>query len=167
MTDIPTSDQEIRDACPGISTWVYKDFALMARLPPTPFALLYETEPGYGHWVGVLETPEGLLHFDSYGLKPDAELRWVPKRYRKAFGSASPHLVRMLLEDGRPVNYSQHRLQGRGKIATCGRWVVARCRNQGLTSDQFARGMKDLARDMGLTPDQLTTRMMPPSPLED
>lgn len=163
MTQIPTSDSEIRAACPGISTYVYRDLARMTALPRLPFALLYETEPGYGHWVGVLDTPEGVEHFDSYGLLPDAELAWVPKKYRAAFGAASPHLVRLLLESGRPIVYNQYRLQGRGKIATCGRWTVARCRNRAMTTDQFAGGMRALAKELRVSPDALTVMMLPPS----
>jgi hypothetical protein len=159
--EIPTSDAEIAAACPGITTWLYKDLAKRRTLPPLPIAVLYETEPGFGHWVGVLETPEGIEHFDSYGLMPDEELDFVPEYYREAFAENAPHMVRLLLNDPRPVNYSQHKLQGSGRIATCGRWVVARCRNSRLTTDQFARGMRDVAKLNGTTPDGVTTLMMP------
>lgn len=157
----PTSDEQIRQACPGIRTILYRDLATLHELPPLPLAILYETEPGFGHWVGLLETPEGIEHFDSYGLRPDSELRWIPKKYKAAFNSGSPHLVRLLLNDGRPVNFSEYRLQRGGGIATCGRWVVARCKNSTLTAQQFAKGMRGLAKEMGITPDTLTTLMMP------
>lgn len=156
----PTSDAELAEACPGLSVWLYKDLARLRRLPPLPIAVLYETRPGYGHWVGVLETPEGIEHFDSYGLKPDAELEWVPEQYREAFAANAPHMVRLLADDGRQVNYNEHRLQGRG-TSTCGRWVVARCRNAGLTTNQFARGIKDLVRINGLAPDVIAAMLWP------
>jgi hypothetical protein len=165
MVDKATSDIQLQEACPGLQTWIYRDFAQLDRLPQLPIALLYETEPGFGHWVGILETPEGLEHFDSYGILPDGELKWVPAKYREAFAATSPHVVRLLLEDGRPVNYSSARLQKRDdRVATCGRWVVVRCRNNGLTSSQFATGMRDVARAYGTTPDHVTVAMMPVTP---
>lgn len=174
MVDRPTSDAEIRAACPGIRTWLYKDLARAVSrgdLVSLPIAILYETSPGFGHWVGLLETPEGIEHFDSYGLRPDDELRWVPKKYREAFRAESPHLVDYLLRlqahrryvGGDPrINYSQFRLQGRKPwIATCGRWVVLRCRNSALTAEQFAKNVRGTARDLGISPDQLVTRLVP------
>lgn len=161
MTDQPTSDSELVAACPSLTVWMYKDLARLAYLPKLPIALLYEIQPGYGHWVGIFETPEGIEHFDSYGLLPDEELKFVPRRYRKAFAATAPHLVRLLAGTGRPVNYNQHRLQSRkSDIATCGRWVVARCRNSNLTTDEFARKIKKLARMLKMTPDQAVVIMM-------
>jgi hypothetical protein len=162
MVDISTSDSELMEACPGLSVWMYRDIAQLRDLPQLPIALLYETEPGYGHWVGVLETPEGIEHFDSYGLKPDAELAWVPEKYRQAFHATAPHLVRLLARDGRDVNYNEYKLQSKEpKIATCGRWVVARCLNKRLTTTQFAEAMEDLAEAHGITPDEATLLIMP------
>jgi hypothetical protein len=167
MVDKPTSDDELKRACPSITTWLYRDLAKLDRLPRLPLAVLYETQPGYGHWVGLLETPDGVEHFDSYGLTPDSELKWVPAQYRTQFAATSPHVVRMLLGSGRPVNYNEYRLQSRrGSVATCGRWVALRCRHANLTTDQFARGMRDLAKKVGLTPDALTVVMVPPNPIE-
>jgi hypothetical protein len=141
---------------------MYKELAELRELPKLPIALLYETEPGYGHWVAVLETPQGIEHFDSYGLKPDAELKWIPKKYREAFHATAPHLVRLLARDGRDINYNEFKLQSPSpKIATCGRWVVARCKNKRLTTEQFAERMGDLAADYGVSLDEATLLIMP------
>ena len=148
-----------------MTVWMYKELAELRELPRLPIALLYETEPGYGHWVGILETPEGIEHFDSYGLKPDAELAWVPKQYKVAFAATSPHLVRLLARDGRDVNYNEFKLQSKApKIATCGRWVVARCKNKRLTTRQFAVSMATLADQNGISLDEATLLIMPANP---
>lgn len=166
MTNISTSDVELRDALPSLSIWLYKDLAQLRDLPKLPIAVLYETEPGYGHWVAVLETPEGIEHFDSYGLKPDAELAFIPPAYRASFMATAPHLLRLLIKDGRPVNYNQYKLQASGaKISTCGRWVVARCKNKRLTTKQFAEKMAQLALANGITLDEATLLIMPPAGL--
>lgn len=175
MVDRPTSDAELRAACPGLRTWLYRDLVhavANGEIVQLPIAILYETEPGFGHWVGLLDTPAGIEHFDSYGLRPDDELKWVPKKFREAFEAEAPHLVDYLLRLqayrrftglGDPeVNYSQFRLQGRKPwIATCGRWVALRCRNSAMTAEQFAKNVRGTARDMGLTPDQFVVRMVP------
>lgn len=167
MVDISTSDAELRDAAPDLGVWLYKELAKQRDLPPLPIAVLYETMPGYGHWVGVLETPEGIEHFDSYGLKPDAELAWVPREYREAFAATAPHLVRLLARDGRDVNYNEYKLQSSSpEIATCGRWVVARCKNRRLTTQQFAEKMRALAKAYDITPDAATLMIMPPTGFE-
>lgn len=164
----PASDAELREACPGARTWLYRDLARLEEeggLPELPAIVLYETAPGFGHWVALLGTPDGVEHFDSYGLRPDAELRWVPKKYREAFAADSPHMVRLLArfeENGVPVNYSEFRLQGRRPdIATCGRWAALRCQNSGLTSSEFAKAARGLARLRGVTPDELTVELVP------
>lgn len=163
MTEKSTSDSDIRRACPGITVWLYKDLAQLRDLPELPIAVLYETEPNYGHWVGVLATPEGIEHFDSYGLKPDAELKWVPKQYRVAFHATAPHLLRLLARDGRDVNYNEYKLQSKDpSIATCGRWVVSRCLNKRLTTTQFAKMMLAIANEYHCTPDEATLLIMPP-----
>ena len=160
MTEVPTSDEDLRNACPGLDVWLYKDLAKQSKLPKLPIAVLYETQPGFGHWVGVLATPEGVEHFDSYGLKPDAELKFVPKKYREAFMATAPYLAKLLANDGRQINYNEYKLQGED-ANTCGRWVVARCRNRRMTTDQFAASMVDLAKRNEITLDEATLLIMP------
>jgi|HubBroStandDraft_5_1064220.scaffolds.fasta_scaffold58608_2 hypothetical protein len=162
MTDIPTSDTELEAACPGLTVWLYRDIATQRELPRLPIAVLYETEPGFGHWVGVLKTPEGIEHFDSYGYKPDTELQFVPVQYREQFAATAPFLARLLANSGQQINYNEYKLQG-PKSNTCGRWVVARCRNHKLTTSQFAEAMTSLAAKKGITLDQSTLLIMPPS----
>lgn len=168
MVDRPTSDVELRAACPGLRTWLYRDLASLEEeggFPELPLAVLYETSPGFGHWVGLLRTPEGIEHFDSYGLRPDDELKWVPKKYRAAFSEDAPYMVRLLTrveEAGLPVNYSEFRLQHRRPdIATCGRWVALRCRNTDLTAAEFSRAVRQTAREAGISTDELVTSLVP------
>lgn len=177
MVDRPTSDAEIRAACPGIRTWLYRDLALLeeaGELPTLPIAVLYETIPGFGHWVGLLRTPEGIEHFDSYGLRPDSELKWVPRRYREAFQADAPHMIRLLMrfqDEARAhggdvgINFSEARLQGRRPdIATCGRWVALRCRNAGLEADEFAKKVRQAARKANMSTDQFVVKSVPMRP---
>lgn len=152
----PLSGEDLTSS--GLPAFVYRELVDMKSLPKLPFALLYETAPSYGHWVACLETPHGVEHFDSYGIKPDGELDWVPEHLRQEFGEANTHLTRLLLGSGLSVHYNEKCLQG-DSSSTCGRWCILRCRNSAIPTDAFAQGMLDLSAETGLTPDELVLRM--------
>lgn len=161
-TQQPMSDSDIRDVLPGIRIYMYRELAAMAVLPRLPFVLLYETSPHYGHWVAVLETPQGIEHFDSYGYRPDDELSFIPKQYRRVVNAGSPQLVRLLLGDPRQCHFSEFRLQ-KDPAQTCGRWCVARISCAEMDAAAFARAMRGVARGLDMTPDTLVATMVPPA----
>lgn len=158
-THEPMSSDDIAHYLPGAGIYLYRELATMRRLPPLPFILLYETEPGFGHWVAVLEVPGGIEHFDSYGLRPDAELDFIPQKYREAFASTAPQLVRLLLEDGRRCYYSEFKLQ-RGDSQTCGRWCTVRVLCANMTAAVFAGAVRRAAREVDMSPDELVAAIV-------
>ena len=42
--------------------------------------ILYEDRPNRGHWTALLKYNNLYEHFDSYGVKPDSELKWIVRR---------------------------------------------------------------------------------------
>ena len=74
--------------------------------------------------------------------------------------ATAPYLAKLLANDGRQINYNEYKLQGED-ANTCGRWVVARCRNRRMTTDQFAASMVDLAKRNEITLDEATLLIMP------
>lgn len=95
--------------------------------------ILYETKSDehseYGHWTLLLRQSDSMLEwFDSYGLKVDSELKFIPEHHRietKQFGV----LLKLIEDPGCPykVVWSQEQLQSKdSKIETCGRWCGAR-----------------------------------------
>lgn len=158
--DVPMSSEDITAQLPNAGVYLYRDLIRLKKLPPLPFILLYETEPSYGHWVAVHEVGGGIEHFDSYGYRPDAELSFIPEKYRKAFASTRPQLVRLLLEDGRPVSYSEFKLQ-RDPAQTCGRWCVTRILTANVPAAMFAKSVRRVAREMGVTPDDIVAAIVP------
>lgn len=162
MSYRPLSMDEMQELLPGVRIYIYRQLAEMQELPPLPFVLLYEIEPNNGHWVLVTETPEGIEHFDSYGLKPDGEFSFVPLMFRAKSGQASPHLVKLLLDTGRPINFSGAKLQSvRAPYATCGRWVTVRQTFNDLKSADFIKMIKKAAERHGLNNDELVTALVP------
>jgi len=156
----PLSGIDMKSMIPDATVMTYRQLRERQTLPKLPLVILYETEPRIGHWVVVLETPEGIEHFDSYGMKPDGELSFVPIRNRALLGADQPHLVKLLLDTMKPINFSDWRLQGKGRIATCGRWCVLRAKYRELTSDAFGRLIHKASKKMGLRPDVLVSSVV-------
>ena len=86
--------------------------------------ILYETKPNYGHWVCIMKHHERrpyLEFFDSYGLAPDEQLRFIKHGFR------SPVLTQLLSESRYPVIYNKQQLQDDyHNVSTCGRHVCMR-----------------------------------------
>jgi len=158
----PTTGTEMGEFAPEANIMVYRDLKKLNVLPPLPLILLYETQPNMGHWVLVIETPEGIEHFDSYGIKPDGEISFVPLMFRAQSGQASPHLVRLLLNTGRPINFSDYQLQGKDEIATCGRWCVIRLMFADMPSDDFIKMIAGASQKYGVPTDLLAVALTEP-----
>ena len=144
---------------PGSAVMTYKQLRGYQKLPPLPLIILYEVRPRVGHWVIVLETPLGLEHFDSYGLKPDGELELIPTMRRHELGEDQPHLVRLLLDTNLPINFSDGVLQGKG-TATCGRWCALRYAARALGSEDFLRLVAEEAQKRGQSPDAMVASII-------
>jgi hypothetical protein len=163
----PLSSTDIMRALPGVSVVKYSELQHMSKLPNVPFVLLYETSPNYGHWVTVLETPEGIEHFDSYGIIPDHELNWIDKDFRVRTGQDDKHLLKLLLQEnigsGKKINYSKFRLQAFDS-SVCGRWVILRNLMSSFGNDAFGKAVRSVSKSLKMTPDQLviaTTQQNP------
>lgn len=156
----PLSGIDMKRLIPDARVMTYKQLRGCGQLPELPLVILYETRPGVGHWVVILKTPEGIEHFDSYGMKPDGELSFVPIRNRALLGADQPHLVKLLLDTMQPINFSDWRLQSKGRIATCGRWCVLRAKYRELTSDAFGNLIKTASKKIGLKPDILVSSVV-------
>lgn len=105
--------------------------------------LLYETSENYGHWCCLFMRDRNTIEFfDSYGIMPDDELKFIRESFRIENGSLFPHLTFLLLESNFKIEYNNHKFQrkstNKSKISTCGRWVIVRCVLHKLTIDQFA-----------------------------
>ena len=151
----PLSIHEVRSFAP--TAWVGK-YSQLSHLKTLrlPMIVLYEVEPNYGHWVAILETPEGIEHFDSYGILPDNELQWVPVEFRHESGQDVKHLLRMMYATGKKINYNSHRLQGKD-TSTCGRWAALRIMFSFLGTNAFYHMVKSVSASLGMTPDEMVS----------
>lgn len=101
--------------------------------------LLYETKQNYGHWTCVFKRNNNTIeHFDSYGMKPDDELAFIPEYFRIVSNQELPHLTALLYKSGYNVEYNDKKLQIQKKdVNTCGRWVAMRIIFRNMNIDDF------------------------------
>ena len=158
--DTPLSDESIQRALPNARVMKYDELAQFKKLPKLPLVLLYETSPDFGHWVTILRTPEGIEHFDPYGIIPDDELKWVPPGFRSQSSQDMKHLLALLYGSGKKINYSPYKLQG-DESSTCGRWAILRNRMSEFGNDDFARTVLEVAHQLNMTPDELVIAAVP------
>ena len=58
--------------------------------------ILYEDAPSRGHWAALLKCYGLYEHFDSYGVKPDAELKWISAKRNKMLNQDEPYFTQLL-----------------------------------------------------------------------
>jgi len=118
--------------------------------------ILYETSQGFGHWVALYKARKGVItFFDSYGMKPDDELKFIPKNFRKENDTNYPLLTYLLYKSGYKVEYNQHKLQkDLSDVSTCGRHVIIRLQNKKIPVDQYAKILRSYK---GFSPDDVVT----------
>lgn len=164
----PTSGDELLAEIPNASVIGYSDFASRGHLPPLPCFLLYELAPAVGHWCLIHEAVDEkgapcLEFFDSYGGFPDTQLSFVPEGFRRQSGQDHTRALAALQRGsemtGLPLAFSPARLQQGGQIATCGRHCVMRASMPWVSAEAYARALLGLARDNGLTPDELVSHV--------
>lgn len=120
--------------------------------------ILYETKNNFGHWTLIFKNEDGktIEHFDSYGLFPDDELKFVPENFRKENNEYYPILTYLLMKSPYKKVYNNHRLQEKDNdVNTCGRHVVSRLIYRDLDIDDYFKMIKI----SGLKPDEFVLKL--------
>jgi hypothetical protein len=120
--------------------------------------ILTESKRNQGHWCCLLKYPSKngstIEWFDSYGTKPDGELRFIPIEIRRMLGETEHQLTR-LFKTAAPrdkVIYNKKKLQSLDDdVNTCGRWSVARIfmNQMGYDLEDFIDKIEGLSEDSG------------------
>jgi len=118
--------------------------------------ILYETSKSFGHWVALYKARKGVItFFDSYGMKPDDELKFIPKNFRKENDTNYPLLTYLLYKSGYKVEFNQHKLQkDLSDVSTCGRHVIVRLQNKTIPVNEYAKILRSFK---GFSPDDVVT----------
>ena len=92
--------------------------------------ILIETNYNVGHWCCILRYGKTIEWFDSYGIVPDGELKFVSAIKKKLLGEDHKYLTNLLAsatKQGFHVIYNKKKLQKvKNGVNTCGRWVLLR-----------------------------------------
>ena len=170
----PLDDREIRHYLPNAKIMTYKELSKyngdISKLLPNnkDYAiLLYEASPMNGHWVAVLRNGDKIEHSDSYGVKPDTELKWIDCGMRQMVGSEVPLLTNMYdkwIQQGGNVVYNPVAYQQQGsKINTCGRHAINRVITgmKGYDLENYKKMMNTLRKQSGLSYDEIVAKKYP------
>jgi len=117
--------------------------------------LFYEEQLDVGHWTGLLKYDDKFEHFDSYGIKPDSELRWLTMRARQRLNEAIPYLSNLLAKVA--YIYNTVRFQSDDHtVNTCGSHVAFRLYNfkkNSMHLKQYQDYMKELKTESQMSYD--------------
>jgi hypothetical protein len=105
----------------------YKTFYDLMPEPCSFVIVLTESQENSGHWCCLFRTKDDEIYWmDSYGIKPDGELKFIPDSMRRMLGETTNELQRLIktVPKGK-FHYLKKRIQTMKEgINTCGRWTM-------------------------------------------
>lgn len=121
---------------------------------------LTEQRPNVGHWTALLKYGDVWEWFDSYGVRPDGEWKYIPTVIRNALGQGG-NILTNLLKTKYPnakIYYNKKKFQkNNDAVATCGRWCIARILafQMGYELDDFINKVEEKVEETGKPSDIL------------
>ena len=89
--------------------------------------ILYEDAPNRGHWTALLKCNGLYEHFDSHGVKPDTELKWIGAKRNVMLNQGKPYLTQLLETEEEKYIYNNVAYQNKdSRVNACGSHVVHR-----------------------------------------
>ena len=162
------SGQQVHDFCDGACDIItYTDLAKYDDIynafnGKDALVILFLTSKNFGHWVTLIDHGNHHLEFfDSYAMEPDAQLKFVPKNFRKVSNQDYPHLTWLLLNSGAKIQYNDTPLQIYNKdagreVSTCGRHVSCRVFFRRVPLKKYVKIMTKYKK-RGITPDMIVS----------
>jgi len=132
IKEYPLSDDDIRKVLGNVKIWNYpqlKDITINDLFDDQGRAILLcpSMSANSGHWVCLIDKPDSIEYYDSYGDKPEAPKKGLGKARLEALDIDHPYLTTLLRSSGKPVFYNTHQFQSSSpNVATCGKHCCAR-----------------------------------------
>lgn len=150
------SDLEIKEYIPNVVKYNQLEDIDVNNLK-LPMIILYLTSENHGHWTLLHKVGNTIEFFDSYGIKPDLEFKYINEemQYPK-------YLARLLakISQHQPIHYNQYQFQAKKTgVNTCGRWCIIRNMYSNIDINVFKRAIDMVCRSQKLTPDQLIVNL--------
>jgi hypothetical protein len=128
--------------------------------------VLIEDKLNSGHWLCILKYGKTIEYFNSYGLRPSAELDGLSKLVNRQLDQDVKHLNILLNKslDKYDMIYNKIKFQKFGDgVATCGRHTILRCvmfKKMHMDLYQYIAFMEELKKKFKLSYDQLVTLLV-------
>jgi hypothetical protein len=157
--DTPLDNTDIAALLPGVPIHTYTDLEgidhIEQLLGPDGRAVLLFLTTGIraGHWVGIWKRGRTLNFFDSFGLAPDAERKWLSASRLVELHEDVP-LLKGLFEDAKRRGYSttfnhDHFQNETNQSETCGRHVAVRLNHTDLDNASYRDLITEMSHRMG------------------
>lgn len=129
--------------------------------------ILFENDFNTGHWILLMRYGKTIEFFNSYGLRPNADFKFV-SRIKNFFLGQDPDDLKRLLDgaekSGYDVIYNKTRFQKMAQgVNTCGRWIILRivmldffC----LSLPEFITFIKNLEKKYDYPPDVIVAHLI-------
>lgn len=122
--------------------------------------ILLKTSENSGHWTVIVKYNENIYYFDSYGVKPDGELKFINSSMRSELNENNNILTKLIHGIPSSYNFTYNKVQFQShenNINTCGKWttVFTKCIFHGLTLSDFITRMKQLKQQYDISYDNL------------
>jgi hypothetical protein len=170
VEDTPMNDANIRGYFPDAKILTYNELNdidhiddLLPHNKSYAF-LLIEQQPKKGHWVSLDRLGNTINFFDSYGGKPDQQLKYTPEEYKEMLGEGDKRLTTLLKESGYNVKYNPHKYQEKSAdIKTCGRHVCNRVKKamEGKSLQQYKDFMDTIKKSRDMNYDEIVSYFFP------
>jgi hypothetical protein len=126
--------------------------------------ILYEDRPDRGHWTALLKYDGVYEHFDSYGAKPDSQLKWVSPKMREHLGQSEPFLTKLLRKEEEKTIHNNVQYQSKdSKVNTCGSHVCSRIyrfKNDDFSLSDYHRYMSWVKERTGSSYDMIVAEFV-------
>jgi hypothetical protein len=110
--------------------------------------ILYEDAPNRGHWTALLKYNGLYEHFDSYGVKPDTELKWISAKRNRMLNQDEPYLTQLLEKEEEKYICNNVAYQNKdSRVNACGSHVVHRIyrlKNNDMSLPDYYQYMKSI-----------------------
>ena len=127
----------------------YDDLGTLLPKPVDCCIILYEEKLDSGHWTALSRYAGRYEHFDSYGVAPDSELRWVNLTMRARLNERTPYLSNLLKKESYIYNTVPYQSKEHD-VNTCGAHVAHRLyclQSKGMQLAGYHSYMEDLKRE--------------------
>ena len=146
-----------------------KNYATVDELLPEDKSfriILIEKNYNNGHWVAIMRHGQTVEYFNSYGLRWDADWKFITRMIRTILGEGTNEMSRLMAQaddDGYQTIWNHTRFQKFSPtVNTCGRWCTLRVETMrmGYSLPEFTEFVHDQAKRLKQSTDFVVSRFV-------